>query len=71
MNHPSKTVRRIYRKRVKRSRCRIKGKNVRTISSSLCNKRKGCKSVKRKGKTYCRRKRNRARLARDLGERRR
>lgn len=48
---PSKTAKRIYRKRVSKSPCRGK-----TLKS--CNKSRGCKSAKGKKRSFCRKKAN-------------
>lgn len=44
---PSKTAKRIYRKRVKKSPCR--GKTVKSCSQS-----RGCKNAKGKKRSFCR-----------------
>jgi hypothetical protein len=62
--NPSKTVRRIYRKRVKKSKCRGKG-------PAVCRSKKTCKYVSTRKRNYCRKKSNKERLARILGRGRR
>lgn len=62
--HPTKTVRKIYRRRVKNSRCRRKGE-------SRCRSLSNCKFVRTSKRRYCRMKSNRNRLARRLGHGRR
>ena len=62
--HPSKTVRRIYRRRIKSSRCRRK-------SESRCRSLNNCKYIRTSKRRYCRMRSNRHRLARKLGRRRR
>ncbi len=44
---PSKTAKRIYRKRVSKSPCRGK-------TAKACGKSRGCKSAKGKKRTFCR-----------------
>ena len=58
--HPTKTVRKIYRRRVKNSRCRKKGE-------SRCRSLSNCKFVRTSKRRYCRMSSNRDRLARRLG----
>lgn len=58
--NPTKTVRKIYRRRVKNSRCRRK-------SEKRCRSLSKCKFVKTSKIRYCRMKTNRYRLARRVG----
>lgn len=62
--NPTKTVRKIYRRRVKSSSCRKKNR-------SACGKAPNCKNVRTSKRSYCRMKTNRHRLARVLGKGRR
>ena len=62
--HPSKTVRKIYRRRIKHSRCRRK-------SQARCRTLNNCKYITTTKRKYCRMKANRTRLARALGKGRR
>lgn len=48
---PSRTAKRIYRKRVKKSPCR--GKNTK-----VCKSTRGCKNTKGKKRTFCRKSSN-------------
>ena len=62
--NPTKTVRKIYRRRIKNSRCRRK-------SETRCRSLSNCKYIRTSKRRYCRMKSNRYRLARRLGRGRR
>ena len=61
---PTKTMQKIYRRRIKESQCRKKG-------PAVCRSKPGCKYVSTKKRNYCRKRTNRVKTAKVSGKSRR